>query len=62
MKNKIYDLIWEKIEEYRSSQKTFLDRVFGDVRFDLIEKHGLSIFGAGVVANELLRALQNNKN
>jgi len=61
MKNKIYDLICKKIEDNRSNHKTFLDRVFGDVEIDLIKEFGLSIFGAGIVANELVRSLQNYK-
>lgn len=57
---KICDVIQQKIQQSQINANSFLGRIFGGKSYADIKNINISIFGAGVVANELLRALENN--
>jgi hypothetical protein len=59
MLENIYEKIRRRVILFNDTENSLLSRLFGSTRVKEVRKKGVSLFGAGVVAEEIFRALTN---
>ena len=59
MKKNIFEIIKSQVQSLPGEECNLVRRLFSNSQLEKIKKKGVSLFGAGVVANEIFRALTN---